>query len=162
MSVNKVKALLPTLSAAELRDVRAGVQSLLSLAPAEPESDLDTDQFQVLAAVTEVLRSLGAEQVSVPVLKMAAVRDRSLPGKVRDLMAYIHDGHPSKSGRAALLRLGIQLLYEDMTSRRNAVSARTILANIHRVPAVLNKAFPNYAKAGLLGWVVDPPRAAAE
>ena len=90
------------------------------------------------------------------------MRDRTFAPKVRDLMPYIRAAHDQRSGQHALLRLGLQLLYDDMTDRQLAVSARTLLANIHRVPAVLNKAFPNYAKAGLLHWVVDPPKLAAE
>jgi hypothetical protein len=35
-----------------------------------------------------------------------------------------------------------------------AVSARTLMSHIHRLPAVINKSFPGYAQAGHLGKII--------
>lgn len=55
----------------------------------------------------------------------------------------------------ALLQTGLRLLYEDLLRMDVAVSSRTMMQHIHRVPAVINAAFPGYAEAGLLRRIVN-------
>lgn len=55
----------------------------------------------------------------------------------------------------ALLQTGLRLLYEDLLNMGVTVSSRTMMQHIHRVPAVINAAFPGYAEAGLLRRIVN-------
>jgi hypothetical protein len=54
----------------------------------------------------------------------------------------------------ALARLSIELLIKNLLDMGVAVSAGTLMRHIHRIPAVLNRAFPGYAAAGMLHLVV--------
>lgn len=60
----------------------------------------------------------------------------------------------SKVQMIALARVSVRLLIQDLQEMHIAVSARTIMNHIHRIPGVLNKYFPGYAAAGLLHLIV--------
>ena len=44
--------------------------------------------------------------------------------------------------------------HADLCRMEVAVSARTLMSHIHRLPAVINKSFPGYAQAGHLGKII--------
>lgn len=54
----------------------------------------------------------------------------------------------------ALTRVAVHELVDNMLGMGVAVSATTLMSNIHRIPAVLDRAFPGYAAAGLLQLAV--------
>lgn len=56
--------------------------------------------------------------------------------------------------RRALLAVGIDLLYRDLARTGMSVTSRTLMSCVHQVPGVLDKAFPGYGRAGLLGMIV--------
>lgn len=60
----------------------------------------------------------------------------------------------SKVRTLALARVAIDLLIENLIDMNVAISAGTVMSHIHRIPAVLNLAFPGYAASGLLHLVV--------
>lgn len=63
-------------------------------------------------------------------------------------------GECNRIERQALLVVGIELLYKNLAQIGIAVSARTLMSHIHRVPAVINKSFPLYAQNGMLRMIV--------
>jgi hypothetical protein len=152
---------LPSLSDAERNVLLKRLKALASLGPSNVE--VAGDNMFVLGCVAELLSRHGIEHASAPVLARQA--DREFEGKLPELLSFLEKAHPSRSGQRALLMMGLDLLYRDMAERGLPVSAGTLLRHIHRIPATLNKHFPGYARAGMLGWIVDrshPPVAAAE
>lgn len=60
----------------------------------------------------------------------------------------------SRVRERGLIRLAVNLLIEDLHFMSVAVSPGTLMRSVERVPAVLDRAFPGYAAAGLLHLVV--------
>jgi hypothetical protein len=125
-------------------------------------SEMGSDTQFVLGAISDLLRSHGIEFASPGVLVRQA--DHQFEGKLPDLMAFLSQAHPTRAGQRALLMVALDLLYRDIADRGLPVAAGVLLRHVHRIPATLNKHFPGYARAGMLGWIVDRDRpiAAAE
>jgi hypothetical protein len=157
-TLNKIIRQLGALSDSERLQLLNRLKALQSLGNAETGSDT---QF-VLGAVGDLLRSHGVEFASPAVLVRQA--DHQFEGKVPDLMAFLASAHPTRTGQRALLMLALDLLYRDIAERGYPVAAGVLLRHIHRLPATLNRHFPGYARAGMLGWIIDRDRpiAAAE
>ena len=159
-----ILAALPHLPVADLQQVEqrckalrglgnAGAADLADSAPGAADSDSEV----ILRAISEQLRRLGAEFASVPVLRRAATA--SFRAKAAEVMDYIRaSGITNRVEQAAVATVAVELLYENMTQMGVMVSSRTLLAHVHRLPAALNRAFPGYAAAGILCWIVRKPR----
>lgn len=113
------------------------------------------DTSRVLESICTVLARIGVEYPSVDVLRKSssfAAFQRKLP----DLFKFLSRVGPARLAQDALLKIGLQLLYYDIVSFKDAtVSAHTLMSHIHRVPAVINRAFPGYASSGLLNYILD-------
>ena len=147
-----VLAALPQLPADDLLQIEQRCKALRSLgggslrlvsAPGVAEladcPGSDTDADLVLHAVAAQLRRSGAEFASVPVLR------RSTNGlfrtKAGEVMEFIrHGGVTRRVEQAAVIAIAVELLYDNMTQMGIMVSARTLLAHVHRLPAALNRA----------------------
>lgn len=158
MSMAEINDLLPKLSLDELRLLLGKVKVLIELTPIDnsPAAIVD-DETLVLSCICEQLGHVAAEYVSKEALRshrgIAAFREK-IPG----LMRYLAATSESRTEQRAILRMGIELLYEQLTEMNVPASARLVMAHIHRVPSVLNNAFPGYARAGLLHWIVNKKR----
>jgi hypothetical protein len=71
------------------------------------------------------------------------------------VMEFIREACPHNLvEQRALLSLGVELLYRDLTTRNIPCSSRVLLAQMFRLPATFSKHFPGYARHGILGLVV--------
>lgn len=166
MSLDDIIAALPSLSAQErgrllqaMRALPAGGGALGAPEPFTrqekgPSRGAEGDIELCLSAISDVLRKRGLEFASPFVL-------RKHPGygafaaKVPSVMALLRKATTSRVELSYLVELSVGLLYEDLTRMgATAVSSRLIINHFHRVPSVLNKAFPGYLAAGLLGRVI--------
>lgn len=166
MELDEIIAALPRLSADErgrlMQAMRALPASGGALGAPEPFTRREKapvrgsegDVELCLAAISDVLRKRGLEFASPFVL-------RKHPGfgsfatKVPHVMALLRKATTSRVELSYLVELSVGLLYEDLTRMgATAVSSRLIINHFHRVPSVLNKAFPGYLAAGLLGRVI--------
>lgn len=143
---------LPKLKPAERERVRVCLASLKSnIVPLTAEPDDDCDQ--VLNAIVATLKKSGVEFVSVPRLRNSQGY-RAFTEKVNEVMVYISKATTNKVQQRAILQLGVELLYRNLLELKLPATAYLLMAQIHRLPAVLNRAFPGYAESGLLFWVV--------
>lgn len=109
---------------------------------------------RVLNAVADVLRKKHVDAPSVNLMRKSAAYAVSKEKAVA-LSNFIALCSHSKLVQDRILRLGLSLLYDDMLQWQNVtVSPHTLLQQIHRIPATLNRHFPGYAAAGLLIKVV--------
>ena len=124
------------------------------------------DEFAnfTLGVIVEVMQSKGADTTHAGMLVKtqqwppfrAKFHDDARPGDRVGSLTTFFDRVVKRNRVAqhALMRISIGLLYEDLVQMNIAVSSRAVMAHIHRIPSVLNKAFPGYASAGLLPLVV--------
>ena len=144
---------LPALSKAEMQQVKARV-TVLSQGPSGQVNHADTDVLLVLSVIQAVMFSRGADMTTVAGLQRAA-QYRSMADKVPALVGYLHRaGIKDRIEVRAILSIAVDLLYRDLTQMGLTTSSRTIMQHLHRIPAVLNKQFPGYAKMGWLGMLL--------
>lgn len=161
MSLNEITPLLSKLSAEELDRLGMRVKAMRSLigsnitnTPATVVED-NTDLALLLKCASETAMSLGADNSAYFQLRKAAHQSLVFQEKMPEVMSWIRKGCQTRTQQHALLCLAMRLLYKDMTEGGYPVSARTILAHVHRIPSVVNKHFPGYFRAGLLHWIVE-------
>ena len=109
---------------------------------------------RVLQALCTVLRKNNVETPSVTTLRksVAYVNSRE---KLQDLQTFFEKTSPSKMVQDRILRMAIELLYNDLLQWQGvAISSHTLLKQIHRIPATLNRHFPGYAASGMLVKIV--------
>lgn len=161
----KIVRLLPALSDTELIELVARIKSLREVGHAlvGVGASVASDEQLVLDVIGQQLARMGVEYPPAALLLLAARKKladgHSFREKIPPLMQFLSRAHPTLIGQRAILALGVELLYRDITARGLVVTHRTLMAHIHRVPPVLDRHFPGYARAGLLGWVVDKPAA---
>lgn len=118
------------------------------------KSGSDGDIDLCLSAIANMLQRRGLEYARPYVL-------RKHPGfsafvqKVPPVMELLRKATINRVELSYLVELSAGLLYEDLTRMGlTAVSSRLLMNHFHRVPSVINKAFPGYLAAGLLGHVI--------
>lgn len=160
---DQVVAALPRLSPEERARVAQRLEMLQSVSPGRSLADAtgafqaagvaDEASGELLAVIADVSLRMSGERVSPAALRRAR-QFQSLAAKAGALRRLLEAQAPTRPARRALLALGVELLYRDLARAGFSVSARTLMACAHQVPAALDKAFPGYARAGLLGMVV--------
>lgn len=143
---------LSQLSAAELEELEGRVKALRSLAgPSVKEQsfawtlcDLIAEEMQSLGHVRTPTKALMRYSGEKSFRQNAALLDEWL----------VKVGIPQRM-RRPFLSLCILLLYRNLKSFMDVpVTAHVLMNNIAHIPPVINKSFPGYADAGLLGLIV--------
>lgn len=106
--------------------------------------------LEIIAAA--VLRAHG-ERVS-PIALRRAPSFSAFRAKAGELATFAAKNASGRVSGRALLAVGIDCLYRDLRRAGMTVTARTLMACVHQVPAALDKSFPGYAQSGLLGMIV--------
>lgn len=173
MSVEKVKGLCKSLSSDELRDVRDFCSLLISAGPsvvvknAVATNAADEMVTTILDLIVEVMVSEGADVMTRTMLEktgdFAAFRRKIVGDRgtqtLENRYGSLHSFFKTviarnRVKRRALIKVAVRCLYQDIVRMNGAANARTMMAQVHRLPAVLNASFPGYAKAGILHLVV--------
>lgn len=161
-----VKHMIDQLTRDELREVREYVSLMLSQGgastPARERVRTNDEDFARIAldCIVRVMRARGADVRSVSVLErsqMHASFVRKFVGEEDEegLVAYFRRIiRRNKIERTAFMHVAINCLYDELIEMDKTVSATTMMAQIHRLPAVVNRCFPGYARSGLLRLVV--------
>lgn len=138
----------------ELGELRTHIGALISLGPGSADritSSTNHDDW-VLMGLVDYARHVGLEHAFVVTLTNRKDYD-SFREKLPAIKQYLKKvGDRTK--QLALLRLGLELLREDLTNLRLAVSSRLLMAHIHRLPGVINRQFPGYQAAGLMHMII--------
>jgi hypothetical protein len=109
------------------------------------------ESHDVLRAICDFMTYSGLETPHFEGLRRAP-QYKAFNDKCAALGLFI--GECNRIERQALLVVGIELLYKNLVDMGIAVSARTLMSHIHRVPAVVNRSFPLYAQNGYLKHIV--------
>lgn len=151
---------LSHLSETELREISQRIKALSSLnggvvseRVVNTSADIDTDLF--LDVIVFFMQSKGLEFTSVSMLKKSSQYRRSFQDKIPEVMRYLEHGAKSRIGRRALLLIAVELLYENLMEMGIVATSRTLMSHAHRIPGVLNRSFPGYARSGMLHMIVE-------
>lgn len=151
MTMGALERILPFLSDLtdiEVSKLRARLSAFASLGTPKMEA---SDEDLVLEALCEYLSSKGIEY-AYPALLKKTPQYRSFSRKSDSILRFLQT--KVKIEQRALLALGMDLLYKNLCDIGIAVSARTMMMHIHRMPACLNRSFPGYAANGMLAFIV--------
>lgn len=159
MSLQAILQLLPDLTASELTALAERIMLLRSLSGAPP---LTENQLPTAASVTRddwvlrdlcyALASMGVEHASPAMLRRTSGYP-SFKRKVPGLILYLQNVSSRHLVRRAILMLGVRLLHKELTRQGLAASSVLVLRHAHRIPSVINGAFPGYAASGMLEWI---------
>lgn len=129
------------------------LQQTKALVGAAPIDQIEThDDLFALRCICDMLRDSGTETFGFERYKKHA-QWRSFCAKVPAVLQYVRQAGSQRVMQRKVLTFGLRLLYKQMTRDGYPVTGITMLAHFHRVPAVLEQAFPGYAKSGLLGLI---------
>ena len=107
----------------------------------------------MLEAIIAVARASGLEFAIMQQLKRSAGY-AAFRTKVQELDEYLKPFKANRIELRAFLELAVDLLFKNLADMGVAVSARTAMSHIHRLPAVVDKAFPGYYRAGMMKWII--------
>ena len=149
--VDEVCQKLHQLTGPELEQVRQRLVMLRSVGPSSPH-EVDDEALLLLEAIVQFLGSRGLEFSKIAMLRKVS-QYSVFSDKAKDVFRFMQ-GIETRTQRRAFLLLAMELLYEDLVNMGIAVSARTMMSHVHRIPAVVGRSFPGYAGAGMLGMIV--------
>lgn len=158
MTLAVIVGLLPSLTPAELQQVRLKVGALLSVSgsvPSHGQVIVDSDESWVLGCICDHCRDNGRDLTPVSMLRNAqgiGTFREYLP----QLMRYLETGAGKARQRKHILLLtGLDLLAANLERMRIPITSRLLLRNVSRIPAVIDQAFPGYYRNGRLPWVIQ-------
>lgn len=113
---------------------------------------LNTDELWLLGLIADFMKGSGADYTPIEMLRTS----QDFPAfsvKVPPLMEYLGKAKLEKTQRRLVVWLALEILYEEKTRLNTACSARVIMRELHRIPALIDSQFPGYARMGMLGMV---------
>lgn len=105
-----------------------------------------------LIDIAQILSSRGIEFTSPAILARRCPSIASYRDKVQALDEFLSS--VPKVQQRALFRVGIMLLCNNLAEMNVPVSGISIMNHIHRMPSLINRAFPGYARFGLLQMII--------
>jgi hypothetical protein len=154
--VNQVLDLLVQLSQGELDQVRAACTTLKMLGPGKQRQlpkQVDTQEHLILDEIVVTLRNMGVEFASPSMLRQNRGYQK-FSEKVPGIIQFLNAATTNRVDQRAVLALGIRLLYKQLESWGLPVTALVIMNNAYRIPSLINRAFPGYARSGMLSWII--------
>lgn len=141
----------------ELKDLRKYIAGLIALGPGKADAagtilTASNHDDWVLMGITDYMRSKQLDPSGVAQLT-AGKHYQTYKKKLPAFHVWIARAG-TKTQQRALLRVGAELLHENLEAMGFPVSSRTMIANIHRLPSVINQQFPGYAQAGLFTMII--------
>ena len=74
------------------------------------------------------------------------------------LVTQLKSSKLSRTKLRTFLERAVYLLYLDLRKQSIPPTSRTLMMQVHRLPAIIDVSFPGYAAAGLLHWIVQNGR----
>jgi hypothetical protein len=152
VSLAGVLAFLTNATPDERAKVRAALDALAQFGGSPVERKLARQDDVLLDIIVDYMTRKGCD-LSLPTVLMAGKHYGTFKKKCVPVYEFVKPVG-GRNEQRALLRIGIAELYADLTRMNLAVTSRLMMAHIHRLPAVLNRAFPGYAKIGALKLIL--------
>lgn len=103
--------------------------------------------------IVQVLSSKGIEFTTPATLSRRCTSISAYRDKIKAMDGFL-SSVPNRVQQRALFRTGIILLCHNLAEMNVPVSGLAIMNHIHRIPALVDRAFPGYARHGLLRMII--------
>lgn len=118
------------------------------------KEDITTDERMAADVICRSMDAMAAGKLHLAQLQRHNGW-KAFAEKVPLVFQFVRDGGCSQRIELlTMLNLGVRFLYLDLVRGGYSATPYTIMAQFHRVPAMINKQFPGYAKCKLLGMIV--------
>lgn len=150
---------LKSLSPEELETLKKRVVALQSLGgqvttqEARPSGRIDAEQSYVLRTIRSVLQEAGVPSPDFHTMRNKVRKDSAFVNGVVVVYEFFKN-EKRKETKQALIRVGVSLLYQNLKEINIPVSGYTMCKHLSRLPSVVDRAFPAYAKNKMLGMIV--------
>lgn len=151
----EIIAAVQKLSEADQDKVIASIQALRTFNKGPSvQIDKDTgDEGIMLQAIADILVELGIEHTTAMRLTKATAY-KTFHEQFLGLQPWLDKQGLSRNEKRLLMRIGVDMLYRDLSGMGIPIGSRMIMTHIGRLSVVLNAAFPGYAELGVLKLVV--------
>jgi hypothetical protein len=150
MTLSEIKKALTSLNPHELDDLLRAITALRQLGHSHiasiNEPPINPEKEMMLRILHDALEAIGCP-APYQVLRNAA-KGSEFTMKMSVLIKFC-DGL-TKQERYAVLKVGTTLMVNDLQQIGVTITPGSAIRCIHRIPAAINRAFPNYARYGLL------------
>lgn len=151
-NVETILQLIPSLTSEEVARVRSALDMSSQLGGKVRHEPIASDDLYVLDTIARFMQERGLDMSGRE--QLARGRDYSaFKIKVPALFGYLKQAG-DRNAQRALLTIGIELLYDDLTKIGLAVTSRSLMAHTHRITGVINRMFPGYAQAGFIKLIL--------
>lgn len=155
-ALTQAKRLIPLMTEKHHKELIQSINALRQLSGkssihAESAPEVKVNDW-TLIEIAELLTARGIEQTTPFMLRKRCPSITAYNEKVAGLMTYL-DSVPKVQQRA-LFRMGVVLLCNNLAEMGTPISGMSLMNHIHRIPSLINQAFPGYARFGLLSKII--------
>lgn len=152
-TLRKCMELSTDLSTAERKQLQTYLKSLLANSKGASDKTEEPEEKYLADIVNRVMQEQGMGLLPIERLKAASTGYAQESAK---LWAFAQRALPdgTRTEHLAVLRLGVKLLTHNIAAQGIPVTHAVVMRQLHRLPAVVQAAFPGYAQLGVLGIVV--------
>lgn len=121
----------------------------LSVAPASSKANKAATTLDILSEqIAAIARDKGVGYASAQQLRITPQWKNLIASEQGQILEAYFDSSADNSRveKLAFIRLCVQLLFANLVAMRVPISPRTMVAHAHRIPAVVDKNFPGYAR----------------
>lgn len=156
MKLTQIKAQLDALTPSQRANIRQYLAMREALGAVERYEKEQFDAAQLmLEAIADITRRNGNDMTPPHRLRKTPNYKEFKQKHDEGLSEFLRDAvKRNRVKLRALVWLSVKLLYRHLVEMGVPVSARMMMNHIHRIPSVLDDAFPGYARSGLLGIVI--------
>ncbi len=150
-SLSDALKLLPSLKTADLKQIKARVDALLKLTPAEKNDD----NWIALGIVCEMRRrGLLSEATAHRCYKMSDSIFLAKSGDVWDLLMSSVGAELKAAEKLLLGRIAARVLADLLVESQSGLSVQRMFWNVDRIPEAIEAGFPGYLESGMLRMLV--------
>jgi hypothetical protein len=152
MNFDEIKNSLLTLTQQQLTELSARIGALRQLKPHQPDILANDTSTMLIQCLQDALLRLGCP-APFYMFKNATTTE-SYREKIKTIDVFLSDPDLTKQERYAILRLSADLLCRDLRNNNVGLIPGTLCRCVHRIPMLINQAFPGYQQAGLLRMLI--------
>lgn len=153
MTFDDIKRSLQDLDSKQLRELKALVAMLLADSREEVKHDRITSIFElgVLSEIVETMKPYGFASIA---MLQGSSGYPAFHDKIGDVEKwFISGGVKELALQKWLVHYAFQVMFGRNRVKGFECSGVGLMANVHRIPQVLDREFPGYAAAGLLPMI---------